>query len=371
MSNAFLKTLMLTLAMQPGAPAGAAGIVNGMKPSEFEGLTDDQFQQLVSVRSFHDFRNLSAATLAAGVTTSGLAGIGSLDAAIVAIKMSFFQSMNDTPDSPFDILLRKEESDRMAEDLIIVDGAPAMQPWQGDRRHSSFRALKYRIESQDFSNGLEINAKAYRRNGMIIKSIIDTAAQLGRAAKWRFNYMCGQRLGAEAFPGSTRLSPTDKTLIATDHAMFDGPAFSNHLGALAFTQANVDIAIAKLEKMKTWDGSRYVGRVATHFICGPDLKPAATRMFAAVNSTGGQDAYLAGRCSVLCIPEMADAGAGDWWYVADLNSGKPLVMLETQGVEWSEDRTRQHDNNIVKMGADCCFGIEPNDPTCIVGSKPS
>lgn len=288
----------------------------------------------------------------------------------IALHDAFFKGMEEAENTPLMPLTVEMKSTGESEEYIMLEHLPVMTEWKGDRRLTTVGEGKFRVANKDFANGLIMGKNEVDDNKWV--NYLARAKDLGQAAKWRAQESLANLLKA-SMPGSTETCYDGSPLIHSAHTFFNGPAQSNHLGAVAFSEANLEAAFTALSKVKTWDGLRTLHRRGTHLVVGPDNAALAAKLLAPINGTGGQNPFLVSKgCQVIVCDELAVGGTSGWWFLADLRNeaSRPLLFQDREAVQWAADDSELFSKKIYKFGAHTRFGVGLNDWTSIVGANP-
>lgn len=305
-------------------------------------------------------------------------------------RLLFTEAMLGATSDPISDLAWYTQSDGASEKFRLGGDVPEMEKrLGGEREFATLQNADFEIRNEDFATGITMHENDIEDDRIGVYEPF--VAQLGQnAAAFPSRYIGYHLLNGFAgnlFPEKklgAGVGYTGAQFFSASHSMMGGPSQSNLVGALALTEANLQIADLKLRAMRTWKGDRTLGMKGTTLIVGPKQEKAAIELIKSlwiINAGGNankDNVFWYGRYTVM-VSERIEIGSAqeNWWFLADLSKPafkpviwqmrRPLRSLNPNG----PDSEALLQSGQLRFAVDARAGIGFFEPRCIVGANPA
>jgi phage major head subunit gpT-like protein len=301
-------------------------------------------------------------------------------------RLLFTEAMLGAMADPISDLAWYTQSDGASEKFRLGGDVPEMEKIVGgEREFATLANADFEIRNEKFGAGITMHEDDLEDDRIgVYEPFVNQLGQNAASFPARYigfhllngftgNLFPEKRLGAgTAYTGAQFFSAA--------HSMMGGPVQNNLVGAVALTEANLQIADLKLRGMRTWKGDRTLGMKGTTLIVGPKQEKAAIELIKSlwIINAGGtanrDNAFWYGRYTVM-VSERIEIGSPqeNWWFLADLSKPviwqmrRPIRSLSPNGPD-SEPLLQAGQ---LRFAVDARAGIGFFEPRCIVGANPA
>lgn len=273
---------------------------------------------------------------------------------LLAVSISWHTVFNDRvkqAELPYRDVALVVPSNSRSEMHRWLNSVPRMREWVGDRVIDKLSAEGTEIQNKDYANGVTVERDDIEddKTGMVAQKV----RRCADAWPWLLNELVFSQL-ENAF---TSVRAWDgQWLVDTDHvAATGGTAQSNHLGAVALTDDNLDAALAKLIGLKLDNGEAAVVK-PKFLVTGTDATTwtAARKILGKPTLDDGTENLNEGLLQHVWSPRITD----DKWFVMADPSDIPAIILQIRRDVAFRAPVTSFDDFIAFVRKDLYFGAD-------------